>query len=155
AVRNVAQVAQRTRQVTFQNFGIQHLGLAIADGLDEVAIVVAAAVERRHDLAVLVERSARAVAGHHNVALGTFEDYADAGILVGLGVQSADFEDQRLVAIVVNDHLRVGSVAGVGIAQASAIAENRVAELVDSQSPAAQVHLVNALVPQVAVAIGK
>ena len=52
------------------------------------------------------------------------------------------------------DHdLGVGRFAGVFVAQAAAVAEHALADVIAPQAPAGDVHLVNALVAQVAVAV--
>ena len=154
-IRDIAQMAQRARQVAFQYVGVEIRVDAAADRGQEIAIMVSAAAEVVELVTLRIECRAAAVAGHDDVAVAAFKNHSHVGVFVFMRVQSADFEDQRLVAVVVNDHLRVGRVARVLIAVTATIAEHGVAQAVDAQSPAAQVHLVNALVPQVAVAIRK
>src|SRR5215468_4761937 len=81
------------------------------------------------------------------------EDVADLGAFVVLGQQAAYLEDQLTVAVVENANLRVGGLAVVDVAEATADAESRAAQLVLAQAPAGDVHLVDALVAQVAVAV--
>src|SRR5215813_5560247 len=81
------------------------------------------------------------------------EDVADLGAFVVLGQQAAYLEDQLTVAVVENANLRVGGLAVVDVAEATADAESRAAQLVLAQAPAGDVHLVDALAAQVAVAV--
>src|SRR5439155_3640912 len=67
--------------------------------------------------------------------------------------QAAHLEDQPLLAVVVDADLRVGRLAVVGVAEAAADADDRTADVVAAQAPAGDVHLVDALVAQVAVAV--
>src|SRR5262249_13003728 len=57
------------------------------------------------------------------------------------------------VAVVVNANLRVGGLAVVDVAEAAADTDDRFGQLVLAQAPAGLVHLVDALVAQVAVAV--
>src|SRR5207245_2526867 len=56
AVADVAEVAQGAREMTFEDIGVQLLHLAAADGLEEIAEVIAAAAEFLDHLTVRVER---------------------------------------------------------------------------------------------------
>ena len=123
-VRDVAQVAQGARQVAFFDVGVQIFDAPAADGGEEVDEVVAAGVELLDHLAVEIEGDAAGVAGQHDVAVGALEDHADVGVLKRLGLQPADLEDQRLVAVVVDDDLRIGRFARVFVAEAAAVAEH-------------------------------
>ena len=63
------------------NVGVQIFLFAAAHRREEVAEVIAASFEGFNDFAILVESRAFAVAGHHHVAIGAFEDVADFGPL--------------------------------------------------------------------------
>src|SRR5690606_8967061 len=154
-VGDVAQVAQGTGEVAFQDVGVEVFDLAAANGLEEVVEVVrvGTVVVGLHGLAVAVEDGAAQVVGAHQVTFGAVEDHADLGALVVFGVQTADLEDEGLVAVVVDADLGVGRVTGVLVAVAAAVAQHALTNVVDLQTPAADVHLVDALVTQVAVAV--
>src|SRR5207249_33639 len=61
---------------------------------------------------------------------------------------------QLLVTVAVDAHLRVGRLAGIGVAVAAAVALGTLTDVADAQAPAGDVHLVDALIAQVAVAVG-
>src|SRR5262249_45958229 len=71
---------------------------------------------------------------------------------LGGRLQPAHLEDQLAVAVVEEGELRVGGFAVVAGAEAPAQAQDRAGQLVLAQAPAGHVHLVDALVAQVAVA---
>src|SRR5438876_10025571 len=76
--------------------------------------------------------------------------------LPGFGTcrQASHLEDQESVPIVVNHELRVRRLAVVFVAQSPTDAENARRQLVLAESPAADVHLVDPLVTEIAVARG-
>src|SRR5579884_726839 len=123
AIADVAQMAQGAGEMAFENVGVEVLDLAAADGLDEVAIMVFAAVP----------------------------DIADPGAEQSLGQESAHLKNQLTVAVIEDTNLRVGGLAIVEVAVAAADAENAFGQLLLVQPPTRLVHLVNALVAQVAV----
>src|SRR5439155_305980 len=57
-----------------------------------------------------------------------------------------------LAAEIMNDDLGVGRLAGVGVTETSAVADDGPAQAGDAQTPAANIRRVNIVVPQLAVA---
>src|SRR5687768_11823912 len=111
------------------------------------------AVERLDPLAVPVVRD-----GVGEVAALALDDLADALALVvvhapgpRLGLEAADLEDDHDVAVVVDGELRVGRLAVVLVAEAAADAQDLRRQVLLAGPPAAHVHLVDALVADVAV----
>src|SRR5262249_8318846 len=100
------------------------------------------------------------VVGADDHALGAVPDVADVGVLRleaervrALRRQAAHLEDQLAVAVVVDAHLRVGRLAVVLVAEAAADAHDRVGHRVLAEAPPGLVHLMDALVAEVAVAV--
>src|SRR5207237_4825346 len=161
-VTDVAQVAQSARQVAFENVRVELGAIAAADRLHEVAeVIFAAALELVDNIAVVIQRDDTLVAGNHH-AVGSLPDVADivrrldAGLDIGErapGRQAADLEDQLGIAVIEDADLRIGGLAVVLIAEAAADADDRFRQFVLTQPPAGLVHLVNALVAEVAVAV--
>src|SRR5579875_751103 len=151
AIADVAQMAQGAGEMAFENVGVEVLDLAAADGLDEVAIMVFAAVEFLDDLALGGESGRFFVTGADHVTVGAVPDIADPGAEQSLGQQSAHLKNQLTVAVIEDTNLRVGGLAIIEVAVAAADAENAFGQLLLVQPPTRLVHLVNALVAQVAV----
>src|SRR5262249_44657716 len=159
-VADIAQVAQGAGQVALLDLGVELFLLAAADRLDEVAEVVLATVEGLDDGPVIGERGAAGITRADQVALAAVEDVADEVVaLLALEVlvgsvrrQAADLEDQLAVAVVEDTHLGVGRLAVIDVAEPAAEAEDCLRQFVLAQAPAGLVHLVDALVAQVAVA---
>ena len=143
----------------------QLLGLAAAQAVDEVlevrADLEAEAVEVHLVVALgVVERGPAPV--HPHLPALAVDDVADLDAAVALrlrvlvvGVEAAHLEDQRgAVLEVVDHHLGVGGLAVVHVAEAAAHARDPAGEPRLPQGPARDVHLVDALVADVAVAGG-
>src|SRR5262249_15135795 len=84
-------------------------------------------------------------------------DVADLGAVVGTGGEAADLEDELRVAVVNDGDLGVGRLALVLVAEAAAHADDRLrigraGSSRGGDEPAGDVHLVDALVANVAVA---
>src|SRR5690606_31873531 len=142
------------RQMALIDLGIEILGLAAANGVDEVCEVVGirAAVELLDDLAVLIEGGSARIARQDEVAVAAVEDHADLGAAEVVGLQAADLEDQLLIAVIMDADLGIGGFAGILVGEAAAVALHRLAQIVDAKTPAGEIHLMDALVAQVAVA---
>src|SRR5207302_2810302 len=119
------QVAEGAGEVALQDFALQVLAPAAAHRVDEVAEVIAAAVEGGDDLALLIEGHTAVVIRKNQVAVAAVEDVTDlraGGIgglhLEGIGRKAADLEDQLAFAVVEEDDLGVGGLAVVHIAEA-------------------------------------
>ena len=93
------------------------------------------------------------VAGDRQDALGAVEDVADLAPCSSLVEQAADLELELAVVELEGDELRVGGLAVVGVAEPAAGGHDGLGELVLAQAPAGDVHLVDALVAEVAVAV--
>ena len=116
-------------------------------------MVIASSLKFSDFVAFQVERGAGRVLGEDDKAVGPFENHAHLRVAQRFGRQAANFEHQLLIPVVVNDDLRVRGLAGVLIAKPAAVTDDFGAERLGAQSPAGQVHLMDALVPQVAVAV--
>src|SRR5437879_3385176 len=81
------------------------------------------------------------------------EDVADTGTAVVVGGQATDFEYQFGVTVGHHRDLRVGGFAVVDVPEAAADTEDGPGQAVLAQPPAGHVHLVDALVAQVAIAV--
>ena len=66
--------------------------------------------------------------------------------------ESADLEDEGLVAELAQCDLGVGHVAGIFVAQPSAVGDHPVGQTIQPKAPAGDVHLVRTLIAHVAVA---
>src|SRR5262249_7417351 len=75
------------------------------------------------------------------------------GSLVVLDRQVTHLEDQLAVAVVEEANLGVGRLPVVDPAEATAHAENAVAQFILTQAPTGNVHLMDALIAEVAVAV--
>ena len=95
-----------------------------------------------------------AVGEDDGAAFGAVEDHADFGALVFAGFQAADLEDQCGFIEFVHHYIGVGRFAGVFVAPSAAVGRHPPAEAVFAQSPAGDVHLMDALVADVAAAVG-
>src|SRR5579862_2326746 len=69
-----------------------------------------------------------------------------------MGRKPAHFKDQEGITIIVDGKLRVGGLGVVFIAETSADADDRGGDRLFSKGPAGDVHLMDALVTDVAVA---
>src|SRR5215475_1021285 len=161
---------QRRREMALLDVGVQVLALATANGFDEVFPVAPAFATRRPRLLLLAQESLVGVVpldGH--VTFRAVEDVADAvaaaAALVIAALPNArlvvrhpvaDFKDDHpLLAVLVE--LEVGHL---GVRSDLIVVEHKMAahrkdlgRQRHSQAPAADVHLVNALVADVAIAV--
>jgi len=129
----------------------------------EAAYGLAGRVDRHDRLAPFHHRQAASFARHqHPHAPTAAETVQRVHVLAprpALGAellrprQAADLEDQRRAVIGVIDDLRVGGLAVVVVAQAPANAHHARRQRRIAQEPAGDVHLVDSLVAQVAVAV--
>src|SRR5687767_8475139 len=104
--------------MAFENVGVEVFLLAAANGLDEVAEVVAAALEDFEDpLAVRRERHPAVVIGADYDPLLAVEDVADRGEAQRIGGQAAHLEQQQAVAVVEQANLRVRRLAVIDVAE--------------------------------------
>src|SRR5207249_3242314 len=141
-----------------------------AHGLDKVTEVILAAAEGLHELAAVVEsrdpitldvrthqytfRAVPDVADEVARKLEIlFEVLARVGRVGILGGQATNLENQFAVAVIENANLGVGSLAIVKVAEPAADTDDRFGQLILAQAPAGLVHLVNALVAEVAIAV--
>ena len=174
-VGDVAEVAEGAGDVAFEDGAVEVGGFAAADDVDEVLHVAVGAFEFFHDLARFVVGGGGKVAVGHDAAAFAIDDVADvdaavvvhAGSFGGAGFgactggcaragfrgEAADFEDERGGGVVVDDDLGVGRVAVVAVAEAAADAEGVAGQAGFAEEPAGDVHLVDALVADVAVAV--
>src|SRR5262249_27766371 len=133
--------------------GVEVLDLPAAHGLGEVAVVVALRVELLDLLAVQVVGHATLVVRADHVALLAVEDVADRAAAQAVRLQAAHLEDELAVAVVEDADLRVGRLAVIDIPEPAADADDGARELALLQAPPGLVHLVDALVAEVAVAV--
>ncbi len=158
SVGDVAKVAEGAGVVAFQDVGVLLAAVAAADGVDEVFKDVAV-VELEVDFAEVLA-----------VALSVFEELAlsddagfevefvvhDAGEVAHFADEAAGFEDELGLAVVKDGELHVGCLALVGVVGAvdvaSADGDDGFGESGVFNGPAGDVHLMNALVADVAVA---
>ena len=160
AVADVAGVAERAGEVAFQDVGVQVVDAAAAAGIDEVFEVVVRAFPFLDDLAVFVIGGGAGVVRHGDVAAFALDDDADACALELVHVlavlvlgQTAHFKDERGLLVALIDDLGVGGFAVVLVAEAAADAPHAGGEFHLAEEPAGDVHLVDALVAEVAVAV--
>src|SRR5687767_895812 len=175
-VRDVAQVAERARDVAFLDRAVLILRLPAADHVDEVLHVAVLALELLHDLARLVIRGGVEVLGRDEASALAVDHVADvdAAVLVHAAAaatlirrritglrdsdacllrQPAYLEQQRRRGVVVDDDLRVRRVAVVDVSETAADAQRVARQARFAQEPARNVHLMDALVADVAVAV--
>src|SRR5208337_988021 len=103
-------------------------------------------------IALRIEGGPGLIVGQHDVTFATVENDADARAAERVGPESADLENDGLVAKLTQCDLGVGHVAGIGIAEAPAVANHAVGQPIDAEAPAGDIHLVWSLVAHVAVA---
>ena len=132
-----------------QDVGVEVAPPTVPDRLDEVGeVVLGAAFERADEVPVRVEQGRLG-----DEALRAVDDMAGPELRAeGIGLQPADLLHDRGRAEVVDDHLRVGRLARVLVAEPPAVAEHRVAQAGQPHQPAADVDVVDVVVPQLAVA---
>src|SRR5436190_20246898 len=103
-------MAQRAREMTLQDIGVEQRVIPLPHRLEEVFVVerVVAAGEFPDFFAVIVVDDASVSARDHQFALTAVEDDADAGSVELFGVQIADLKDEPLAAgVLVNADLSV------------------------------------------------
>ncbi len=174
-VRDVAEVAEGAGDVALEDGAEEVDGFAAANHVDEVLHVAVGAFEFFHDIARFVVGGGGKVAVGHDAAAFAIDDVADvdaavvvhAGSFGGAGFgacargcacagfrgEAADFEDERGGGVVVDDDLGVGRVAVIAVAEPAADAEGVARQAGFAEEPAGDVHLVDALVADVAVAV--
>lgn len=158
SVGDVAEVAEGAGVVAFEDVGVLLAAIAAADGVDEVFEDVAL-VELEVDVAEVLAGS-----------LSVFEELAlsddagfevefvvhDAGEVAHFADEAAGFKDELGLAVIKDGELHVGGLALVGVVGAvdvaSADGDDGFGESGVFDGPAGDVHLMNALVADVAVA---
>src|SRR3954453_19897766 len=149
AVRDVADVAERARLVALPDVGVEVAPPTIPDRLDEVAeMVLGAALERADEVPVPVEQGRLGDEPSRAV-----DDMAGAELRAeGVGLPPPAPLPDGGPAEGVDDHLRVGRLPRILVPEPPADAEHRVPQAVEAHQPAADVHDVDVVVPQLAVA---
>ena len=105
-------------------------------------------------LVLEIEGDAARIARHDDVSFGAVEDHADRRAAECVASSVRALRRRALaVRIIVDANLRVCRFAGIFVAQAAAVAHHAGPDVVDAQAPARHIHLVDALVAQVAVAV--
>ena len=158
-------MAQAAGQVALQDGRCEHGSIALAYGINEVSKVVGRPLPFAHLLAVRVKRSGLIVVGNHQVAVLAHHGHphrtrgdpvhASAPVLsLGLKVprQATHFEEDRRDVVIQDSQHGVGRVAIVVVTESPANTAHTAGKLVHTQGPAAHIHLMDALVSQVAVA---
>src|SRR5438128_1993685 len=160
AIGYIAQVAEGRRIVAVEDRRHDIFLLTAADGLDEVSLVVLlAALRELFDLLIFVVISPAAVFARQVIAIFALDVDADADeILEGIhdraalfAGQATDFEDKRRGLVVVDGNFSIRSCRVIVVAKATAEGEDALGERFLAEHPAALVHLVHALVADVAV----
>ena len=158
SVGDVAEVAEGAGVVAFEDVGVLLAAVAAADGVDEVFKDVAL-VELEVDVAEVL-----AVAAPVFKELALADDAGfevefvvhDAGKVAHFTDEAAGFEDELGLAVVKDGELHVGGLALVGVVGAvdvaSAEGNDGFGEGGVFDGPTGDVHLMNALVADVAVA---
>src|SRR5438477_529743 len=174
-VGNIASVAKRTGKVALQNVSIQVLVVPAVNGFKEISVMTFAATELFDDVPLFFIRIGVAIVGHDDGAAFAFNDHSHAFasesrdvfalegaarcahqiihiLLILRARQAADFEDQGRFLVIMKNDLRIRRGAVVDVAEAAAETEDARRKLVLAQEPAGDIHLVNALISQIAVA---
>ena len=162
-------MTQGARQVPFQDVCIQVFILATSNRFDKIRVVMLVTTPFIFDTGRLsshIQDNAAAIAGDNHNSLGTVENHADTGvdgflrsvlfifISVLSGFQSTDFKHQLFsVRKAMNGYLSVCGFTGVFVAESAPITLDRVADRCFAETPARDIHLMNPLVAQVAVAV--
>ena len=157
---DVTGVAEGTGEVAFEDIGIEVLRVPAADSLDEVAEVIAAALEFLDQLIVVIIGLHCAVAAHGDPAFFAFHEYRHAAAAVGgagtgafLHAQTTHLKDQRGSFVVMINDLRVGGFAIILVSESAADAPDARGEFHVAEEPAGDVHLVDALVSEIAITV--
>ncbi len=150
AVGDVTGMAEGGGEVTFEDIGGEVGVFTGADGLDPVGVVGAAAGPFFDFLAVFIEGGGVGIGGDDHGTAFAVDDDADACAAVFVGFEAADFEDEGSGGVVVEDELCIGGFAVVGVAESAADGEDARGEVVFAEDPTGDVHLVDALVAEVA-----
>src|ERR1041385_8018942 len=96
-------MAEGAGKMALKNLRMQILPFAAADSINEILKVISAALESLHLLTVIVVSDGLFVAREDDVAVFAMDDIADAGafefvhclLVIGIGGQTANFEDER------------------------------------------------------------
>ena len=167
-------MAQRAGNEPFLNVGVQVTDPPAAHGLDEILIVVAGAAPLFDLVALLVVGRGTRIIRDKDISAFALDDDADTGPLalfvrrklvhvtripafVGLARfifgESAHFKDQRRFWVVVKDDLSVRGLTIVIVAQSAADAPDPGREFGLAEKPPGDVHLMDSLVAEIAVAV--
>lgn len=157
-VGDVAKVAKGAGVVAFEDVGVLLAAIAAADGVDEVFKDVAF-LELEVDIAEVL---AGAASVFKELALPDDAGFEvefvvyDAGEVAHFADEAAGFEDELSLTVIKDGELHVGCLALVGVVGAvdvaSADGDDGLGESGVFDGPAGDVHLMNALVADVAVA---
>src|SRR4029453_17155272 len=106
AISNVGYVAQGRRQVPLEGVGVQIFGLAAANGVDEVSVVISPSLGGRSGFPFASKEGLiRRVAGNDHDPFGAIEDSPN-GIaavfstdVLGIADPVTDLEDQHLLLL--------------------------------------------------------
>src|ERR1051326_781640 len=149
AIRDVADVTQRGRLVTFEDVRVEVRSFSAAHRFEEIGeVAFGLAFEGADQFAFRVEqRFAR-----DDPFCAVENPAALESRVERFGLQPARFGDDRLGAKIMDDDLCVGRLCGVDVTETPAVADDGPAQAGDAQAPAANVRRVNVVVAQLAVA---
>ncbi len=143
--RDIAEMADGRRQMSFADIGSQVFNFAGLTGTDKVPEVLATTLEFLHNLHVSVVHPAVAVRILHDIAVGAIEYDSDLvpafaleqsvqfGVVTVIDGQSAGFKDDGAITVVIDGDFGVGGITCVDIlvipafgliAQTPAVAED-------------------------------
>src|ERR1051325_1659720 len=162
-IGEVARVAKRAGKVAFENVRVQVATLPAAHGLDEILEMILGARPFLDLVALLVIGRRAGIVGNKHVAALAMDHDTDAAafflgepvhiLRAGLLRQAAHFKYQRRLGVIVIHDLRVRRLAIVLVPQPATDTPHARRQFVHAQEPPADVHLVNALVAQIAAAV--
>src|ERR1041385_56839 len=152
-------MAKGAREVPVQNVRVEIRVLAAVNGVDEVLVVAGRALETFNFLALFVEYFGGGVTRDNDTPTFAIDDEPNRSTMVLVHFlvgrargQAAHFEDERRILVFVKNDQRVRRGAIVDVTDAAADAEDARRKGVFAEDPAGDVHLVNPLVAQIAVA---
>ncbi len=144
-------MAQRTRQVTLLDVGVQIMYTTVAYGLHKIVEVIATAGEGAELSPVQREGGGVRIAGYHQITFLAFKDHASSDVPSRYRLQTADLDYERLVTVFVMYDLCIGRVCFVLETEPATVAEDSVAQPVHSQTPASNIHLMETTISQLTV----
>ena len=145
--------------MAFNNVGVQVADLTAANCLDEVGMMAAAAVtwELFYLFTVFIIHPAACATRDKATAFAVYYDTNAGATVYTLGLdclasgQAANLKNQWDRFVVQEGNKRIGSIGVINIAESAAERPDPRSQLLLSQCPAAQVHLMDPLVADVAV----